>query len=518
MNRSGEAPIDVRLEDAQDPLVLVLDVGSTSSRAAVYDATATAVRGLEGALGHEFDARADGTVELDAERTAAEVSELITEVTASAQLSGRIRGVAMDTFASSLVPVDGTGQALTPCHTYADTRPARQVEELRKEMDEEVVQQRTGCRFHTSYLPARLRWFQQTQPSVWAGVARWLSLGEYIQARLTGRYVASFSTAAWTGLLNRVTAEWDLSLLSAIGATPDKFSSLHDTQQPLEDVGPSAAARWPQVSQAVWFPSVADGYASSLGSDATDETTMALSAATSGALRVLTTEVPSRVPPGLWCYRVDGRRSLLGGALNDVGRVLDWGREQLAVPTGRLGKLLGAPPGRRLPTVLPFLTGERSPGWAVAARAVFADVTDATTSDDLLRAAMEGVALRYALIARQLDEAAPDAVRVVASGGVTNVAPAWLQIAADALGRPITRVAEPRATLRGTALIALEVLAPDVARAPCALAETYSPNPEHSAYYREALARQEEIYAAVVNPVRSSQGSPGQRSGLGGRG
>src|SRR3989442_2180767 len=64
-NRSAEAPIDVRLEDAQDPLVLVLDVGSTSSRAAVYDASAMAVRGSERALGHAFDARADGTVELD---------------------------------------------------------------------------------------------------------------------------------------------------------------------------------------------------------------------------------------------------------------------------------------------------------------------------------------------------------------------------------------------------------------------------------------------------------------------
>jgi gluconokinase len=186
---------------------------------------------------------------------------------------------------------------------------------------------------------------------------------------------------------------------------------------------------------------------------------MALSAATSGALRVLNNHMPSRVPQGLWCYRVDGRRSPLGGALNDVGRVLDWSRNQLAVPTARLNKILSAPPGHRVPTVLPFLTVERSPGWATGARAVFADVTDATTSDDLVRAAMEGVALRYALIARQLFEAAPDAVRIVASGGVTNVAPGWLQIVADVLGRPITRVAESRATLRGTALIALEVLA-----------------------------------------------------------
>jgi gluconokinase len=111
---------------------------------------------------------------------------------------------------------------------------------------------------------------------------------------------------------------------------------------------------------------------------------------------------------------------------------------------------------------------------------------------------MEGVVLRYALIARQLHEVAPQATRIVASGGVTRVATGWLQIAADALGRPITRVAQARSTLRGTAMMVLEQLAPDVVRAPPALAETYVPNPEHFDYYREALARQERIYSALL--------------------
>jgi hypothetical protein len=49
----------------------------------------------------------------------------------------------------------------------------------------------------------------------------------------------------------------------------------------------------------------------------------------------------------------------------------------------------------------------------------------------------------------------------------------------------------------------LEVLAPEVARTPSALAETYLPKPEHLAYYREAMARQEENYGAVANPAAS---------------
>jgi hypothetical protein len=50
-NRAEHVGTTVQLTGAQDPLVLVLDLGSTSSRAAVYDATATVVAGLHAVAG-----------------------------------------------------------------------------------------------------------------------------------------------------------------------------------------------------------------------------------------------------------------------------------------------------------------------------------------------------------------------------------------------------------------------------------------------------------------------------------
>jgi gluconokinase len=98
-NRTEPTLTEVELADAQDPLVLVLDIGSTSSQAAVYDATATAVAGLGHSLPHVFDVRADGTVELDQEAAVADVAQLITALTAPSKLGQRIRGVAMETSA-----------------------------------------------------------------------------------------------------------------------------------------------------------------------------------------------------------------------------------------------------------------------------------------------------------------------------------------------------------------------------------------------------------------------------------
>jgi gluconokinase len=86
---------------------------------------------------------------------------------------------------------------------------------------------------------------------------------------------------------------------------------------------------------------------------------------------------------------------------------------------------------------------------------------------------------------------------VVASGGVAENLPGWLQIAADALGRPVTRLDQKQATMRGTALIALDVLAPHEPRGPAVTAETYMPDPERAAYYERAIARQQRLYATL---------------------
>src|SRR5690349_8115272 len=171
------------------------------------------------------------------------------------------------------------------------------------------------------------------------------------------------------------------------------------------------ASRWPALAGSVWLPAAADGIASNIGTGAIGEEAVALAAATSGAIRVLLHHVPATVPAGLWCYRVDRDRSLLGGAVNDVGRMVSWLNQALRLP----GKLdLSAPPDPGTPLVLPYLSGERSTGWAAAARATFAGVSPATTAAMLARGAMEGVAFSLARIAGQLTTAAGPPRQVLA--------------------------------------------------------------------------------------------------------
>jgi gluconokinase len=485
---------DVPLGAAQDPLVLAVDIGSTASRGGVYDATGRPVAGLQHKVPHAFTTGADGTSEIDPDQVAGEVEQIIDALTRDRALATRIAGVAMDTFAASLVAVDAEGRALTACLTYADSRSAGEVAALRGLLDEHAVQQRTGTRIHTSYHAPRLRWLASSSPDVVTAAAGWWSLGEYVLRRLIGVNAAGTSTAAWTGLLDRHTGALDAELLEVAGVRPDQLSSVHDV---ADTVTPTRALRWPALAQAVWFPPISDGFASNVGAGATEPTTMAAATATSGALRVLLDGPADPLPFGLWNYRVDAGRTLLGGAINDVGRAISWAQRTLAVG-GDLGAVLAAAPSTTTPLVLPYLTGERAPGWVGHARAVLTGVSASSEADDLFRATVEGIALTYERVAAELGPAAPGAAQIMASGRVSNDLPQWLQVLADVLGRPVTHVTLKRSTLRGTALLALGVLAPDVPRAPRATGGTFEPVADRAEYYADRRGRFAEVYDALV--------------------
>ncbi|MPV35902.1 gluconokinase [Georgenia subflava] len=483
----------VELEDAVDPLVLAVDIGSTASRGGIYDASGRPVHRLGHKVPHAFTTHADGTSVVDPDAVLAEVEEILT-ILARRDLAGRIAGVALDTFASSLVGVDRDGRPLTPCYTYADSRCADQVTALRAELDESDVQQRTGTRLHSSYLPARLRWLRETEPETFGRVSRWLSLGEYLYDRILGTTAVGTSTAAWTGLLDRRTGTWDDTMLAVAGIDAAQLSEIRDPDRPLTGV----AARWPALRDATWFPVITDGLAANIGAGAEDATTAVVSAATSGAIRVLVADVPDQLPSGLWCYRVSASHSLLGGALNDVGRAVSWLGSTLRLDGVDLAAVLAADPDPGTPAVLPYLSGERSTGWAAGARAMIADISAATTPATLFRATMEGVALSYARVAEELREVAGPPRRILAGGRVTQDHPAWLQVLADAIGAPVVPVTIKRSTLHGTALVALAPLAPDVPRAPVLTGPTSTPAEGRAPYYAARAGRYRELYEAVI--------------------
>jgi len=477
-------------------MVLALDVGTSSTRASLRDDEGRPVRGHTHRVACEPLLIAGGGVEHDAARLLEAVAACLDTVHANAP-AGPIDGVGVATFWHGLLGFDGVARAVTPLYTWADTRSASEAELMRAALDDEALHARTGCHLHSSYWPAKLRWLARERPDEIRRVARWGSFGEHLQLTLFGEAGTSLSAASGTGLLDQETLRWDLETLAAAGLEARQLFPLRDRGEARRGLREPWASRWPRLRHVPWFPAVGDGAAGNIGSGCADPGRIALNIGTSAALRLVTPD-PPRPPRGLWRYRLDRRRSLIGGATSEGGNLYAWCRRILSLGDDVEADLARLAPDAHGLTVLPFIAGERSPGWRGDRRAAIAGLGLETTPLEILRAALESVALRLALVYDRLAPCARPDHTIVASGGALAGSPAWAQIVADALGRPIVYSREPEATSRGVALLTLEALGRRTELAAGAeLGETLVPDPASHARYRQALARQQRLAERV---------------------
>ena len=462
-------------------MIVVLDIGSSSLRSSLWDLDATP-------LGEKARIEQAGTGELEADPLLGRVARVLDRAAADGR---EVTAVATATFWHCLLGLDERGRPITPVYSWADARSAPYAAALRERLDEAAIHARTGCRLHSSYWPAKLAWLQDTQPETFDRVRTWVSPGEYVQRRLLGDAAASVSMASGTGLLNQASCQWDLELAEELGVE-DKLPPIDDA--PRSGLTGDWAERWPALANVPWFPAWGDGATSNLGAGCDTRDRAALMIGTSGALRVCDRAEPPTPPAALWCYRVDAERILLGGSLSDGGSVVAWLREltQLPAPEEAEAAIAAMAPDAHGLTMLPLLSGERGPGWSDRAGGAIEGLTLATTALELLRAGLEAVALRFAL----LDDDLPGEHTVVATGGGLVNSPAWTQIVADALGRPVAHSAVAEGSSRGAAVLALEALGEQPGEAP--LGETFEPDPAATEAYRAARERQQALYERVI--------------------
>ncbi len=487
------------------PLVLVVDVGSSSVRGALYDARAQRLEASAAHEPHALAVGADGAAEAPADDVAACVERVIDAVLgASGGAGGRVAAVGLDTLAATLIGADDSGRPVTPIYTYADSRSPEDVEALRREMDGDAVLQRTGCPIHTAYWPARLRWLRRARPAAAARVATWMDLGTFLYRRWLGRadVPVSYSIASWTGLLDRRRLRWDAPILERLGVAESSLPPLADYAAGRRGLARGFAERWPALAGATFFPAVGDGAAANVGSGCVSPARIALTVGTTGALRVFLPGATPDVPPGLWAYKVGAGETLLGGSFSEGGNVFAWARETLRLPAAHEleSALRALPPDGHGLTVLPFLAGERSPGWSLGATATFTGLTAATTPLQILQACLESVCYRFARVARLLDPHLDESRAIVASGGALTASPAWVQMMSDVLQHRVLLSDEPELTSRGTAILALRALGAwsslDEVELP--LEEACRPDAARAEAYGRAMDRQQRLYETLI--------------------
>lgn len=428
--------------------VLAIDVGSSSVRAQAFDEHALPLGELA-QVAYEAPPRA---------------ADALVDLTRSlVERAGPADAVAVSAFWHSLLLLDRHDRPLAPISGWLDVEAAADANALAHEVDADAVRRRTGAPLHASFWPAKLRRLARE------GVrpARIVSFPDYLELRLTGELRTSSSIASGTGLFDVHALHWDDELLELLGLDLEQLPPVVD--------GPVGA----------WRPALGDGAAANLGAGCTSAERACLTIGTSGAYRVIR-DAGADARPGLFLYRVDRARAIEGGALSDGGNVLVWLARVFGATDADLDETGDL-------TFLPFLGGERSTGWHGNARGTIAGLSLSTTPEHLLRGALAGIAYRFAEIADLL----PGVEEIVGTGAALVTRPAWAQLLADVLERPLTLYADEQASLRGAAAAAAE------SPAPAPLGARFEPRRDRAEAHRAARERQRVLYRATVAEATS---------------
>lgn len=468
-----------------DARVLALDLGTSSVRALVLDGHGVALPGVLARRPTSLEIDDEGRAELGPDEVVAAIGECLDELAAKGELD-QVAHVATSCAWHSVIAIDAAGRRQTGALTWADTRAAPLVPELRSRGDMDRLQAVTGARPHTLYWTVKLPWLaSHLSPAP----ARYLGLAEYVTGALLGDESASPSMASGTGLLELATARWDSQALELAGVDERALPAVAAGGW-TGRLGPEGARRWPALAETTWHPATGDGAASNVGAGCVTPDQVAINIGTSAAIRAV--EPADQAGPlhrELWRYLVDDHRVVTGAAFSGAGNLYAWLRQVTTLPEeGSVeGDLATVPPGSRGVVVMPYHAGSRPPLDLAAGSGAITGLSLATTPIEILAATLEAVCYRLAAGYEALAATLPAEPEVVASGGAIVASPWWQQTLADVLGRPVRVVDEPEASARGAALLAL-----DLTTEPATL-RVVEPRPDAASAQRSARALHEDL-------------------------
>lgn len=357
--------------------------------------------------------------------------------------------------------------------------------------------ERTGCMVNAIYPAFKLMLLRRTGMDVSGRLM--MDQNSYSFARLTGQRWTSRAQASGTGLLSTAHDDWDAEVISRLGLDGVALPELVDADAAAGLTAEAASLLGVPAGTPVQIPGP-DGALNQVGSDATGTGEMTFSMGTSGALRLAGAEPALSPRMSTWAYR-STTGWLSGAAASGCTNCVDWAKDQLfggGMTFDALEPKLSAVE-RDMPLFMPFLFGERCPGWQDQRRGGFLELHPRHSRMDMYQSVLHGVVYSLYHCYRELVVLNGEPRRIILSGGVLS-SPFWTQLTADVFGREMELSALQHSSIVGAVKTALRAagLSP---RQP-ALTETdrdvVTPDPRRTAYHAGEFERYLDAYARTM--------------------
>jgi xylulokinase len=479
-----------------DPLILGIDVGTTSTKAVLADPFGHFFASATHSYSYSTPER--GQAEQDPEDWWNAVCVTTRELLATYPEAGsRLRAIGVSGQGVAAVVLAQNRKPLRNAILWIDTRSAPQAAQLYEEHGKRLAAI-SGKQPAAYNVEPKLLWLRQHEPATWNRIWKVMTTTAYVTFRLTGNAVMNHSDGGILLSYDLVERCWSQEALACMGLPAGIFCELAACHEVIGAITPEAAA---QSGLPPGLPVIAGGEDTSsaglaMGVVSGDDVQLSMGSAS-------TLYVPIQRPPAdsnllAFPHVIDGL-TLLGGSMVAGGQAVDW---LLKAVNGALDELTDraahVEPGSDGLIFLPYLAGELQPINDGFARGVFFGLSLQTAKEHLFRAVLEGTAFAIAHNLSFARQAGASPTQIFAVGGpVRN--DLWCQIISDVTGLPIHAMDDKGGAALGDAILAgmgAQLFSDPLVmqRAHAKLRTTFSPDWKAHAEYRRFFSIYLELY------------------------
>uniref|UniRef100_A0A7S0R1R3 glycerol kinase n=1 Tax=Pyramimonas obovata TaxID=1411642 RepID=A0A7S0R1R3_9CHLO len=363
--------------------------------------------------------------------------------------SACVQGIAVSGQQHGLVAIDSNDEVIRPAKLWCDTESAPQAAKLSKLF---------GWNLVPGFTATKLLWLKENEPENFHKMTKVMLPHDYINYKLTGKWVMECGDASGIGLLDIEKRRFDEERCKSVDES--LLSKLPPLVSPDKAIGtllPEAAARLKLPSGIQVAPGSGDNMMSALGSGAVKSGRLVVSLGTSGTLFGYCAK-PVMEPSGTiapFCDATGGWMPLV--CTQNCTTATEEVRECFGLSHADITALAEAEPaGARGVNFLPYLAGARTPNWPHASGTILGLTPGSMRAGVLYRAAIEGATFSlYGGYLAMKELGVEVSELFVVGGGSKN--PLWRQIISDIFQVPLRFPTEAESAALGAALQAAAI-------------------------------------------------------------
>ena len=382
----------------------------------------------------------------------------------------RIEVIGISGHSLGVVPVDAQGHLLRETvPIWSDSRPDTQPAAFFRHISETDWYLMTGSGFPPPlYSVFKLMWFRDREPEMFGRIHKVLGTKDYINFRMTGELATDHSYASGSGVYDLKSRRYSPGLLKAADIPAGILADIVPSTQVLGTLTTAAAQELGLPRSVKVVAGGVDNACMSLGAGAFREGRAYNSLGSSSWVAVSTSAplLDAVKRPYVFDHVVPGQY-VSALAIFSAGTAFSWVRDQLCrdlverasregsdVYELMTAEAAGSPVGANGLMFNPTLAGGNALDVTPAMRGAFMNLDLRHTRADLLRAAMEGVALGLRNVLSELRKLTPVKEPLTLVGGGANSS-VWRQVYADVYDMTVIRTrAGQQAAALGAAAVA----------------------------------------------------------------